>query len=158
MQLAVKAALARTPVPGDPAMRALGGAVIGTPALARSPEGAPAFWLVPLEIRARTCGFARVELSGVVAQVGSFGAGTEDTSSWPEADFFRRPPARVLDEVRAKHAGAPLAEPMLSFDASPAKWAWRVAVGEPVSSVVYITPGGWYERPSPRAMRPGREG
>ena len=142
----------------DPLLRALRSAVVGNPVLARSPDGAPAFWLVPLEVRQRACGFARVELTERVAQLSAFGAGADDVSSWPEADFFRRPPARVLDEVRAKYSGAQLAEPVFSYDGSPAKWAWRVTVGEPATSVVYITPGGWYERAGSRAVQPGREG
>lgn len=139
-------------------MQALRGAMIGNPVLAHSPEGAPAFWLVPLEIKHHACGFARVELSEQVAQVSSFGAGPQDHASWPAVGFFRRPSARVLDEVRAKHVGAPLSEPVFSYDGSPSKWAWRVAVGTPATSVVYITPGGWYERPASRAAQPGREG
>src|SRR5512140_89798 len=84
IRLAVTAALARSPVADDPAMQVLPSAVIGTPLLARSPEGAPAFWFVPLEIGQRACGFARVELSEQVAQISSFGAGTRSEASWPE--------------------------------------------------------------------------
>ena len=65
---------------------------------------------------------------------------------------------RILDEVRAKHPGLPLAEPALSYDDSPAKWAWRIAVGRPMITVAYITPGGWYEKPASRSARQDREG
>jgi hypothetical protein len=155
---AAEAAVARAPVSSDPSMRALREAVVGDAALVRSAVGEPAFWLVPFEVGGRACGFARVELSGRVAQVSRFGAGADDRGSWPEAGFFRRPPARILDEVRTKHPGLPLAEPALSYDGSPAKWAWRIAVGRPVITVAYITPGGWYEKPVPRGALEDRAG
>jgi len=155
---AVEAQLDREPVSSDPSMRALREAVVGDPALARSAEGEPAFWLVPIEIGKQACGYARVELSGRVTQVSGFGAGADDRGSWPEANFFRRPPARILDDLRAKHPGVPLSEPVLSYDASPAKWAWCIAVGGPPSTVAYITPGGWYEKAASRRPPRDREG
>jgi len=158
MRRAAEAAVDRAPVSSDPSMRALRDAVVGDPVLARSAEGEPVFWLVPFEVGDQVCGFARVELSGRVAQVSRFGAGADDRASWLKADFFRRPPARILDEVRAKHPGLPLAEPALSYDDSPAKWGWRIAVGRPMISVAYITPGGWYEKPVSRGVRHDREG
>ena len=151
-------ALSRHPVVTDPSMQALRGAAVGEPVLAHSPQGAPAFWLVPLLSGPRACGFSRVGLDGRIAQMGSFGAGGHDVAAWPEADFFRQPPLRVLDEVRTRHLGAPLAEPVFAYDGSPARWGWCIAVGEPASSVVYITPGGWYEKPPERAVPPAREG
>jgi hypothetical protein len=137
-------------------MRVLSEARIGDPALVRSPEGEPVFWLVPLEVDAQACGFARVDLAGRVAQVSRFGGGADDRASWPQTDFFRRPPMRLLKTVRMKHASIPLGEPLLSYDGSPAKWAWRIAIGEPVSAVAYLTPGGWYEKPAPRTSTHGQ--
>lgn len=139
-------------------MRVLRGAAVGEPVLARSPDGEPAFWLVPFEIGARACGFARVDVAGRVVQISRFGATDADRASWPEADFFRQPPARVLEEVRVAHAGAVLDEPSLSYDGSPAKWAWRIRVDGPVKTVVFITPGGWHERPAESATGNTREG
>jgi hypothetical protein len=153
---AVEREISRAPVSGDPSMPALRECTVGEPALVRSADGASAFWLVPFEIGDRACGFARVELSGRIAQVSQFGAGADDRASWPQAEFFRRPAARVLDDIRAKHPGLALAEPVLSFDGSPAKWAWRVAIND--SAAVYITPRGWYEKAAARGAPPDREG
>lgn len=139
-------------------MRGLREAKIGDPALVRSADGAPAFWLVPFESGDRACGFARVELSGRAAQVGIFGAGADDRANWPPAEFFRHPPAGVLEELRAKHPGVPLAAPVLSYDGSPAKWAWRICIGSPPARVAYVTPGGWYEKAAAHGVRPDREG
>jgi hypothetical protein len=144
---AVAAEIERAPVLTDPLMGALRNAVVGEPVLARTADDEPAFWLVPIEAGDRACGFARVELSGRVAQVGRFGGGSDDTQSWPKANFFREPPVRFLNEIRAKYPGLRLTKPVLSYDGSPAKWAWRIGIGEPVNSIAYVSTGGWYERP-----------
>lgn len=139
-------------------MAALRRAVVGAPVLARSPGGAPAFWIVPLKAGTRVPGFARVELNGRVAQIGRFGASADDSSAWPAAAFFQGPPATVMNEIRAKHSTAPLSQPQLSYDGSPAKWAWLVKVGDPATRFIYVTPGGWYERPAREDAASGREG
>lgn len=155
---AVVAELARPPVSTDPAMSDLGGAIVGDPVLARSPQGAPAFWLVPLLVGDHAAGFARVDLSRRVAQIGRFGAGPKDHASWPAADFFRHPPPELLAQVQARHAGQPMTKPVFSYDGSPAKWGWRIAVGQPVTTVAFITPGGTYEKPASAPSLPDREG
>jgi hypothetical protein len=137
---AVVAALRQRPVVDDPTMAALQGSEAGAPLLARSPGGAPAFWIVPLKAGALAPGFARVELNGRVAQIGRLGAAVE-------AAYFEEP-AAVLQEIRARHPAAPLSQPQLAYDGSPAKWAWLVKVGEPATRFVFVTPGGWYERPA----------
>jgi hypothetical protein len=155
---AVQAEVGRAPLGHDPSMKLLREARIGEPALVRSPAGDPAFWLVPFLLGNQACGFARVELTGRVAQVGRFGAAAGDRSSWPQADFFDRPPGHLLDEVRTKHPALPFGEPTLSYDGSPARWAWRIAVGEPAVTVAYLTPGGWYSRPASTAPPQDRVG
>ncbi|MFG6432628.1 hypothetical protein [Roseateles sp. LYH14W] len=136
------------PVMGDPAMSGLHDAQAGAPLLASDEGGAPAFWLVPLLQGEHACGYVRVDLGGRVAQVSAFGAGPRDLAAWPQATYFSAPPQRLIDGVRARHPGVTLGAARFSFDASPARWAWRIAIGEQL--VAYITPTGWYERPSGR--------
>jgi len=126
--------------------------------LARSPGGAPAFWIVPLVAGTRVPGFARVEPNGRVAQIGHFGAAGDDPCVWPEAAFFEGPSATVMNEIRAKHSTASISQPQLSYDGSPAKWAWLVKVGDPATRFIFVTPGGWYERPARDDAASGREG
>lgn len=147
---AVAAALRKSPVADDPTMVDLRGAEAGAPLLARSPGGAPAFWIVPLQAGSRAVGFARADLSGRIAQIGRF-------ASSVDAAFFEEP-AAALEEVRAKHPTVPLSQPQLSYDGSPAKWAWLVEVGDPATHFVFVTPGGWYERPARDDAASGREG
>lgn len=142
---AVTAALRRAGS-GDATSRTLRAARVDEPALVRAPTGEPAFWLVPLVVGDLACGYARVELDGRVAQLSQFSAGEADRSALPHASFFRQPPAPQLAEMRAQHPRAALAEPLLSYDGSPAKWAWRIAIGDG-ARVAYVLPGGWYEKP-----------
>ena len=155
---AVVAELGRPPVSTDPAMSDLREAVVGDPVLARSPHGTPAFWLVPLLLGTHAGGFARVDLSCRVTQIGRFGAGPKDHASRPEAAFFRQPPPGPLAQLQDRHAGQPMTKPVFSYDGSPAKWAWRIAVGQPVTTVAFITPGGTYEKPASAPSLPDREG
>lgn len=136
------------PVSTDPALAALAAAEVGAPLLAGDAAGAPAFWLVPLLQGDRACGYAHVDLAGRVTQVSSFGAGPRDTAAWPPARYFSAPPQALVDEVQARHPGAPLGAARFSFDTSPARWGWRIAVGSPASSVAFLSPAGWYEKPA----------
>lgn len=138
------------PVVGDPVMAALHDAQAGAPLLAGDEGGAPAYWLVPLLQGEHACGYVRVDLGGRVAQVSAFGAGPRDTAAWPHATYFSAPPQRLVDEVRARHPGVALGAARFSFDASPVRWAWRIAIGEPEQGVAYIGPTAWYERPAGR--------
>jgi hypothetical protein len=129
-------------------MAALRAAEVGAPILARAPEGAPAFWIVPLTAEKRAAGFARVELNGHVAQIGRFGDPADERTAGLAADFFEGPPMTVMNEIRARHSSVPFSHPQLSYDGSPAKWAWLVKIGDPATRLVFVTPGGWYERPT----------
>lgn len=145
IERAVEAAL-RHAGSGDATTRLLRSAHVGAAALAHTPGGEPAFWLVPFVRDGLACGFARVGLDRRVGQLSQFGSGEADRGAWPPGSFFRQPPAQWLAEIQARHPGEALAEPLLSYDGSPARWAWRIALGDG-SRVAYVTPGGWYETP-----------
>lgn len=134
-------------------------AEIGSPSLIYTPAGDPAFWIVPLLVENTACGFARVDISGKVAQIGTFGSGPEDCTSWIDAAFFENPLPEMLSAIRTQHPELEVSEPILSYDASPIKWAWRVEMrkGGEIRSVVFITPHGWYKR-YPNTGKPDLEG
>lgn len=144
----MRAALAQPPVRDDPLFATARRAQIGRPALVRTPDGAPAFWLVPLVIEGHACGLAQVGLGGEAARLAILGGTPDDRGSWVEAAFFERPPPELVAEVVARYGGQTLTAPTLSYDGSPARWAWRLAVGVADTGVtsVFITPGGWYVR------------
>ena len=145
---AVEVKRSKAPVSKDPLFSAVRDAKIGSPAMVYTPEGKEAFWLVPILMGDSACGFARVELSHKVSQVGIYGSSPEDYAGWIEASFFEKPPSRLLDAVRSRYSGMRISEPILSYDKTPAKWAWRIEIGEKVKTIVFITPGGWYEQVS----------
>ena len=145
---AVTVARKQSPAREDPAHSAVRRARVGSPAQVYTPAGTPAFWLVPLLVGDLACGFAHVDLAGQVIRVGTFGAGPEDRASWISAAFFEAPPAGVLSEIRFKYSGANLSEPLLSYDANPVRWAWRLEVIDAgrLAAEVFVTPSGWHER------------
>ena len=131
---------------------ALRNASAGDPLAVAAPDGALAFWIVPYVRDGRARGFAQVELSGVASRVAIFGSG--DAASWIDAAYFRGAPEGTLAEIRAKHPGDPLSEPVFSYDLSPARWGWRV---QGPDWTAFITPGGWYDRAASQAGRPELE-
>ena len=143
---AVEAERKKPSIRNNPMFSAVLGAEIGTPAMVHTPEGKEAFWLVPILRGDFACGFARVELSHKVSQIGIYGSGPEDYASRIDASFFEKPPSRLLDAIRSRYSWMKISEPVLSYDKTPARWAWRTEIGDNVKTIVFITPGGWYEQ------------
>jgi hypothetical protein len=159
LKAAVVSALNQPPTRDDPQFVTARGGQVGTPALAYTPGGAPAFWLVPLLAEGLVCGLAQVNLTGRMIRVGILGGSPEDRAGWIEPSFFEAPPPEVMAEIRDAYGEAAIGVPVLSYDANPTRWAWRLEIskgGQP-GAVVFITPGGWYERLED-TLWPDREG
>lgn len=148
IQKAVAAARKDSPVANDPQLQYVKKGKVGSPVMIHTQEGEPAYWFVPILIKDSACGFARVELSGIVSHLGTFGAGYEDRSSWIKASFFEKPPPEILNEIKNRYPGLKISKPFFSYDKSPSKWAWRLEVrsNDKVSVVIFISPSGWYEQ------------
>jgi len=155
----VASAMRRPPVRDDPQFAAARGAKMGSPALVYTPAGEPAFWLVPLLAEGLVCGLGQVDMASRLTRIGILGANPEDRAGWILPSFLESPPAETLAEIRAKYPEATLSEPILSYDASPPRWAWRLNIraDDQVQAIVFISPGGWYSRPA-GASPPDREG
>ena len=143
---AVKKAIGERPVKDDPKFAAVRKATVGTPLVVRSKDGKDAYWLVPLLMADKTCGFAQVEKNMKVSIVGSFGANSEDRGSWVDASFFERPPLEVVNTIKARYPEMEMSEPFFSYDKSPAKWGWMVRLKDGRRITVFINPAGWYEQ------------
>jgi hypothetical protein len=150
IRAAARDALGQPPVRDDPLFATARRARVGRPALVRTPEGAPAFWLVPLLVEGLACGLAQVSLGGDVARLAILGGAPDDRGNWVDAAFFERPPPDLVAEVAARYGGETLSAPTLSYDCSPARWAWRIEVGGQGAGATstFITPGAWYARGS----------
>lgn len=144
----VEAARKRPPAADDTSFQYLQRAKVGSPVLVYTPGGEPLFWIVPLLVKTSACGFARVELSHKVTQMGIFGSGPEDQSSWIDATYFRRPSPETLATIQARYADFQMSEPVFSYDTSPSKWAWRIEMreGGEIKFIIFIAPHGWYEK------------
>lgn len=155
----VASAIGRPPVCDDPQFAAARGAKVGSPALVHTPAGEPAFWLVPLLAEGLVCGLGQVDMAARVTRLGVLGASPQDRASWIVPSFFESPSAEILAEIRTEYPAATLSEPILSYDASPSRWAWRleIRVANQVQSIAFISPGGWYSRPGGISL-PDREG
>jgi hypothetical protein len=155
----VASAIGRPPVRDDPQFAAARGAKVGSPALVYTPAGEPAFWLVPLLAEGLVCGFGQVDMASRLTRLGVLGANPRDQASWIMPSFFESPSAETLAEIGAEYPEATLSRPILSYDASPPRWAWRleIRVSDQVEAIAFVSPGGWYSRPR-GASRPDREG
>lgn len=87
-----------------------------------SPAGLPAGWFVPVALEGRLRGFVQIDGTGRFHRYASFAssADPENVADWTE-------PSRILSHAR-RLAGpdATLGTPVLSWDGSPDRLAWRV--------------------------------
>jgi hypothetical protein len=143
---AAEKAIGESPVKGDPKFAALRAARPGKPVQVRTSEGEEAYWLVPLLIGDKACGFVQVERDLRVSRVGIFGASPEDRGSWIGASFFEKPPLEAINSIKARYPGMRMSAPFFSYDRSPSKWGWMVRLRDGGQITVFINPAGWYER------------
>jgi hypothetical protein len=145
---AVEAVRRQSPVADDIKFSIVKDAEVGSPVMVFTPDGKPSFWMVPILFRNFACGFACVELSGKVRKIGIFGSTSEDRSSWIDSSFFKKPPPKILKEIQTKFSGSTISEPLFSYDTSHDKWAWMLEIRnkDKIKSLVFVTPGGWYEK------------
>jgi len=147
---AVRSAIGQSPYNEDIQFVVLREAKIGDPIPVVTPQGKPAFWLIPLLAGDWACGFATVGLGGNVTRLGIFGGAPNDRPAWVKADFFIRPPGDILAEIEAHYPGRELSLPVFSYDSNPARWGWMMSITQPDVHpvVIFITPGGWYVQPT----------
>jgi hypothetical protein len=145
---AVEAARRESPIIDDVIFSVLKDSKVGSPVMVFTPAGEPSFWIVPLLIGKLACGFATVKLSGKVIKMGIFGSSPRDRSSWIDESFFRQIPLETLKEIETKFSSFIISEPFFSYDSNQTKWAWMLKVGikAKFEFIVFVTPGGWYER------------
>jgi hypothetical protein len=146
---AVRGARCQPPYSQEPAFTALRQAATGTPVMVHTPAGEAATWLVPFIVQGMACGYAQVNLQGVVTRIGILGGAATDQAAWIPATYFYQPPEALLAEVRQQYAGAILSEPVFSYDRNPLRWAWRLSIDQEEAAPVevFIAPDGWFAQP-----------
>jgi hypothetical protein len=143
---AVKKALGEHPISDDPNFTLLRKATIGDPVPVKDDEGREVFFLVPLLIGEKACGFVRLEKNLRVSQVSIFGGSADDRESWIDASFFDRPPNEIINSIKMRYPDMEMSEPVFSFDKSPAKWGWAIRLSNKRKIDVFISPSGWHEK------------
>ncbi len=131
----------------SPASKELDGAATAVPVLVKAPSGNPEYWLVPSVRGDWACGFASVPPEGVVQRAGALGSGRADGGGWIPASYFTAPPPEAIREISERYPRATLADPVFSFDRSPARWGWRIHINPPAGVIVFVSPGGWTQVP-----------
>jgi hypothetical protein len=128
--------------PTDPIFRAIQETTTAHPTLVHTPDGKPAYWIVPFVQGDFAAGFARVELDKRVTQLATFGSG--DPRSWVQSTFFENPPEGFLHEIARSHPTVQTESAMFTYEDNPEHWGWRVHL--PSHGEAFITPHEWHVR------------
>jgi hypothetical protein len=120
----------------------------GTPVLVHTPEGAPAYWLVPLVAAARAIGFARVDQAGAVAAIGITCRTPGRVEACPRlVTVLSASEALARAKLRPGETARP---PRYVHDGPPGREAWLIETergGRP-HRWIFVTAAGAYDRPA----------
>ena len=136
-------------MPGrDPLFAPWADASVGDPVLVRTLDGRPSYWLVPVERDGRAIGFVRISLAGEVAAAGVRYRDPRRLQAAPTLVTGIDASEAAARAEAAVAGGASVGEAVYVHDGPPGREAWMVrlldASGAP--RVVFVTPGGTYER------------
>ncbi len=119
----------------------------GTPVPVHSPDSGhrQEYWMVPYVSGSTAYGFAVYDSGQKLVRVGVFGAG--GSTDHIAAEYFVRPPSGQIEDIKNKYRDFVMAEPVFSYDKTPAKWSWRLELskGGKETVILYILPESWYE-------------
>ena len=125
----------------DPTWAQWQNAVAGAPVLVHTMEGAPSYWLVPIDATGGSqdsfAGFVRVTLSGRVAAAGRMGGRTNVVTGITSDDARRAAAAAVQPD-------AAIGTPVFVHDGPPGRDGWRVDVttADGKQRILLVTRGG----------------
>lgn len=144
----VRLAIKNRPFESPEIKQVLMNANVGSPLGVYTSRGELSYWLVPLLLGEKACGFASLDLKGKVMRMGVFGGTLNEKNRWIDKDYFESPPLWQLNELKKKYPGYSLSEPLFSFDGSPVRFAWLIKVESENENIFYafFSPGGWYEK------------
>jgi hypothetical protein len=153
--------LQRIHLRGDPLFAPWVAASPGQPVLVRDVARQPSYWVVPVVLQGRVCGFVRVLGTGQVSAFGAFNRnpgrfdGCPATVTGIEADeAARRAQARI-----SPGQGEVASEPVYVHDGPPGREAWLIETfrdGKP-SRWLFMTAAFTYERPAGHMRDQDRE-
>lgn len=136
-------------MPGrDPLFAPWVDASVGEPVLVQSIDGHAAYWLVPVERTGRAIGFVRVSLAGAVMAAGVHYRDPRRMADVPTLVTGIGADTALARAREAVRGGEPVGDPAYVHDGPPGREAWMVTLYDRSGRrrVVFVTPGGAYER------------
>jgi hypothetical protein len=125
----------------DPAVR------VGEPLAVMDPGGAQHSWFVPLEVGEKLAGFAQLLPSLVALRVSSFQQRPHDYEHCPDVADWTDVERIAKRAAAIAKLGEQLSHPVLTFDGSPSRLAWRVDAKSPTGETrqLFIAGTATYE-------------
>lgn len=143
----------------DPLFSPWAQANVGEPVLVKTVDGRPSYWLVPVEFESRTIGFVRVTQTGKAVAAGVLYRDPAQLETAPRT-VTGITSAEALSSIKDMVGREDVVgEPRYVHDGPPGREAWMIAVRKPsgVERILFVTSGGWYERPIDELDRPPSE-
>lgn len=146
--------LARIRQSAEAAFAALPGSAIefavGDPERVYSPEGHPAYWLVPGLVGGQIQAIARILEGGRVATVGGLKAAVADCAK-AVTGLSASEASQLMKDLAAQYPSAEISRPLLVHDGPVGREAWFYPIRSTVHDLwIFATGGGVYSRPPDR--------
>jgi hypothetical protein len=127
----------------------------GHPERVYSPEGHPAYWLVPGLVGGRIQGIARILEGGRVATVGGLRAAATDCAQ-AVTGLCASEAFRLTKGLAVQYPDAEISRPLLVSDGPVGREAWLYHVKSAAQDLwIFATGGGVYSRPAGKPLAGG---
>jgi hypothetical protein len=124
----------------------------GDPERVYSPEGQPAYWLVPGLANGQIRGIARILEDGRVATAGALRAAAADCAQ-AVTGLSATGAAQLANDLAAQYPGAEAFGPLLVHDGPVGREAWLCHVQSTTHDLwIFATGGGVYSRPAGKPL------
>ena len=121
---------------------------VGVPERVYSPEGRPAYWLVPGLVGGQIKAIARILEGGRVATVGAIGAATTDCAQ-AVTGLSATEASELTKDLAVQYPAAEIVRPLLVRDGPVGREAWLYHVRSTAQDLwIFATGGGVYSRPA----------
>jgi hypothetical protein len=132
---------------------------VGEPVLVKRVDGRPSYWLVPVEFESRTIGFVRVTQTGKAVAAGVLYRDPAQLETAPRTVTGITSTEALSSIKDILEPEDVVDEPSYVHDGPPGREAWMIAVRKPtgLERILFVTSGGWYERPVEEVGQPPSE-
>jgi hypothetical protein len=125
---------------------------VGAPERVYSPEGRPAYWLVPGLVSGQIQAIARILDGGRVATVGGLRAAAADCAQ-AVTGFSATEASQLTNDLAMQYPAAEISAPLLVRDGPVGREAWLYHARSAAQNLwIFATGGGVYSRPSGKPL------